>query len=284
MKILLGKTAGVCFGVKRALDEANQALEENNKIYCLGELVHNKCITKKLQQEGMIFIDKIEDAKGKVIIRAHGEPEKTYKKAKELGLSIIDLTCPKVLKIHNIAKEYIEKGYYIFLTGASNHPEVIGIIGFCKDNYSIIENIENVEEAVGIFKKSGLKKALLISQTTYSLEKFEVIEKELKKLINGNDLEAINTICLSTKQRQEETSKIAKEVQTMIIIGGKNSSNTTKLFDIANKYCKDVFFVETEKEIDAENFKKYETIGVMAGASTPMEIIEKVIEKLEELC
>ena len=284
MKILLGKTAGVCFGVKRALDEANQALEENNKIYCLGELVHNKCITKKLQQEGMIFIDKIEDAKGKVIIRAHGEPEKTYKKAKELGLSIIDLTCPKVLKIHNIAKENIEKGYYIFLTGASNHPEVIGIIGFSKDNYSIIENIENVEEAVGIFKKSGLKKALLISQTTYSLEKFEVIEKELKKLINGNDLEVINTICLSTKQRQEETSKIAKEVQTMIIIGGKNSSNTTKLFDIANKYCKDVFFVETEKEIDAENFKKYETIGVMAGASTPMEIIEKVIEKLEELC
>ena len=265
MEIIVGKTAGTCFGVKNAIEKAEEELKKTPTIYCLGELVHNKEVTENLKKQGMCFIENIEEAKGKVIIRAHGEPKETYKKAKELGIQIIDLTCPKVLKIHQIAEQYTKDNYYIFLTGKESHPEVIGIVGSCNKNYSIINDIEEIEKSIKEFKKSELKKALLISQTTFSLEEFNKIKEELNKKLGDEKLEVINTICTATKMRQEETLEISKKVEAMIIIGGKHSSNTNKLYEIAKNNCEKIFFIETENEIDLEEIKKYKTVGVMAG-------------------
>lgn len=264
------------------MEKATEELNKGDKLYCLGELVHNEEITKELENKGMTFIENINEAKGKVIIRAHGEPQETYKQADKLGLEVIDLTCPKVARIHNIAKEFTSKNYYIFLTGKKNHPEVIGIAGFCSNNYYIIEDNNNIEEAVDNFKKSGYDKVLLISQTTFSTEKFSNIHKILLEKLNEYNLETINTICSATKQRQEETLAISKKAPAMVIIGGKHSSNTTKLYDIAKEHAV-TFFIQTADELEIDKIKKYNLVGVMAGASTPYKSIKKVIDKLEKI-
>ena len=176
MKIEIGKTAGFCYGVKRAVEETKKELDKNKKIDCLGELVHNKQVIEKLEKAGMNIIDEIEQATNNVIIRAHGVPKETMEKAKTKNIEIIDLTCPKVLKIHEIAEKYAKQGYYIFLLGSKKHPENIGTISYCGKNSSIIENEEEALKELEKFEKSGLKKLLVISQTTYSLEKFYIIE------------------------------------------------------------------------------------------------------------
>ena len=155
MEIIIGKTAGFCFGVKNAVTKAEEALEQNEEIYCLGELVHNKQVTERLTQKGMHFIDNITEAKGKTVIRSHGVEKKTYKQAENIKIDLIDLTCPKVLHIHNIAEEYAKKGFYIILTGDENHPEMLGTASFCGDHYYILEDEENIEKAIDEFKKSN---------------------------------------------------------------------------------------------------------------------------------
>lgn len=232
----------------------------------------------------MNFIENIEEAKNKVIIRSHGVTKDTYKRAKELNIEVIDLTCPKVLKIHNIAQDYSKEGYYIFIIGKATHPEMIGTISFCGDYYSVIENEDGIENAIDQLKKSNKDKILIISQTTFSLETFENIVKKIKQIIPENKIEIKNTICTATKQRQEETEKIAKQVEAMIIIGGKHSSNSNKLYELAKQYCNIVLFIETEKEFDSKTLNGVNKVGVMAGASTPNESITKVVEKLEKMC
>ena len=149
MEIIIGKTSGFCHGVKNAVDKATEEVEMSNQtVYCLGELVHNKHVTNSLQEKGLIFIENIEEANGKTIIRAHGVTKQTYKKAQELGIELKDLTCPKVLKIHDIVEQYSKEGYYIFLVGIANHPETIGTFSFCGNNSSIIENISDLEQVV----------------------------------------------------------------------------------------------------------------------------------------
>lgn len=282
MEIILGKTAGLCFGVKNAVENANEELSKSDNLYCLGELVHNEELTKELEEKGMRFIENISEAQGKVVIRAHGEPERTYQEAKKIGLEVIDLTCPKVAKIHKIVKEYTLNDYYIFITGKPNHPEVIGIAGFCDNNYSILESQSDIEQSIEKFKTSKYDKAILISQTTFSMEKFQIIQKEILANLGNDILETINTICTATKIRQEETLEISKRVEVMIIIGGKHSSNTAKLYDIAKENCP-TYFVQTADELEIEEIKKYKIIGIMAGASTPYESIKKVIDKLEKI-
>jgi (E)-4-hydroxy-3-methyl-but-2-enyl pyrophosphate reductase len=232
----------------------------------------------------MKFIENIEEAQNKVIIRSHGVTKDTYKRAKELNIEVIDLTCPKVLKIHNIAQDYSKEDYYIFIIGKATHPEMIGTISFCGDYYSVIENEDEIENAIDQFKKSNKDKILIISQTTYSLETFENIVKKIKQIIPENKIEIKNTICTATKQRQEETEKIAKQAEAMIIIGGKHSSNSNKLYELAKQYCNTVLFIETEKELDLKTLNGVSKVGVMAGASTPNESITKVVEKLEKMC
>ena len=287
MNIIVGKTAGFCYGVQRAVEGSQKLIKENknSKIYCLGELVHNKQVIDTLKQDGIEFIEKIEDIKernSKVIIRAHGIEKDIYDKAQKNDIEIIDYTCPNVLRIHRIAEEYEKKGYYIFLTGTEKHPEIIGTISYCGQNFSLITQKEDIEEALEKLKKSNIKKLLVISQTTYSMKKFEEICKTIKEKL-PKDIKILikNKICLAKELRQKETQKIAKKVDKMIIIGGKNSSNTKKLYEIASEYCKDTICIETKNELDKTQFKNIETTGIMAGASTPQKSIDEVLNFLK---
>lgn len=282
MQIILGKTAGFCFGVKNAVNKALEAVQNGENIQCLGELVHNKQVTDDLEKNGIEFVENINDAKNKLIIRSHGVEKQIYTLAKKMGIELIDLTCPKVLNVHKITEEYSNKGYYIFLVGQKEHPETIGTISFCGKNYTLIQSEADIENAIKDYNKSHYTKSVLISQTTYSLEKFNDILKQLKR--NILNLEVQNTICNATKLRQEETEKIAKEVDLMIIIGGKHSSNSNKLFEISKKYCNNTIFLETKEEIDINYIKCFKKVGIMAGASTPQASITDVVDILEKTC
>lgn len=285
MEIIIGETAGFCFGVDNAVNKTKEQLKIKKNIFCLGELVHNKQVTQELEAEGLNIIDDITKAKINVIIRAHGEKKETYIKAEKLGLQIIDLTCPKVTRIHKIAEEYANKDCYIFLIGNKTHPETIATISYCGDNSYIIENEEDVGDALQNLYKSEKQELIILSQTTFSLDKFnKIVELISDNTKNKNiKIEIKNTICDATKLRQDETKKISKEVEMMIIIGGKHSSNTNKLYEIAKANCNNSILIETRDEIDKEELRKYNKIGIMAGASTPKKSIVSVVEMLNKL-
>lgn len=283
MEIIVGKTAGFCYGVKRAVEGAIEELKSNEDIFCLGEIVHNKQVINDLESKGMKFTDSLNESSGKTIIRAHGVPREIYKLAEKNNIEVKDFTCPNVLKIHDLAEEYSKSGYYIFLCGSSSHPENIGTISYCGENYSIIENEEDVDTALEDFFKSNSKKLLLIAQTTYSLHRFENIKKKIYDSLDSKiEILVKNTICRATELRQKETRELSKNVDYMIIIGGKNSSNTKKLYEIAKEECDNSACIETESELNIDEIKDFSRIGIMAGASTPQESIDKVVEKIDE--
>ena len=284
MEIILGKSAGFCYGVKRAVEGAKKELEKSPKqIYCLGEIVHNKHVVEELEEKGMSVTEDITKAREKVIIRAHGVTDDIYKYAKENNLEIIDFTCPNVLRIHEIAKEYAKNGYYIFLCGSKKHPENIGTLSYCGKNVSVIEDETQIEDAISNFKKSKIEKILIIVQTTYSVSKFEFIENKIKEILSSTSIVVKNTICPATELRQNETKEISKDVECMIIIGGKNSSNTKKLYEISKQNCENSMCIESVQDIDITRLKEYSKIGIMAGASTPQKEIKKVVELIEKI-
>lgn len=279
MEIILGETAGFCYGVKRAVEGAEETIKNNKQnVYCLGEIVHNKEVIEDLENKGIVFVEDINEAKETIIIRAHGVTKETYKKLEKKNINVKDYTCPFVIKIHKIAEEYAKAGFYIFLTGSKKHPENIGTMSFCGNNYFVIETENDVENAITSFNKSKKKKILLISQTTYSNERFNIIQEKIQSSVDKNiDIVVKNTICTSTQIRQKETETIAKQVNCMIVIGGKNSSNTKKLYEIACKYCKNSICIEKKEELNLANIENYNKIGIMAGASTPQKSIDNVI-------
>lgn len=281
MEIVLGKTAGFCYGVKNAVSNTEEKLKEYQNLYCLGELVHNGQVIKKLENLGLKIIEELDNSDNKVIIRAHGIAKEVYNKAKQMNIELLDFTCPKVSKIHDIAQEYSDNGYYIFLIGGRKHPETLGTISFCGENSYIIEEEKQIMEGINLLEKSNIKNLLIIVQTTFSIEKFNKFIEIIKENV-GEDIkiDIKNTICSATKIRQEETEKISKDVDCMIIIGGKNSSNTKKLYDIAKRNCINTFIIETKNEIEKKQIENFDKIGIMAGASTPMESINEVIEKI----
>ena len=282
MEYIVGKTAGFCFGVKNAVEGAKKRLEEDKNMCCLGEIVHNKEVVKSLEDMGMMFIENLEENTNQknTIIRAHGVSKKVYEEAENKNIKLIDLTCPFVLKIHKIVSEYQQKGYYIFVIGAKEHPETIGTTGFCGNYFDVIEEKEDIKNAVEKFKKTGMNKILVVVQTTFKLEKFNDYTNEIKNKIADNNVEIKieNTICLATKERQEETDNISKVVDYMIIIGGKNSSNTKKLYEIAQKNCKETVCIETVGDINIDDLSNKKLVGIMAGASTPQSSIDEVID------
>lgn len=281
MEIILGKTAGFCYGVKNAVLNTEEKLKEYKNLYCLGELVHNGQVIKKLENLGLKIIEELDNSDNKVIIRAHGIAKEIYNKAKQMNIELLDFTCPKVSKIHDIAQEYSNNGYYVFLIGGRKHPETLGTISFCGENSYIIEEEMQIMEGINLLEKSNIKNLLIIVQTTFSIEKFNKFIEIIKENV-GEDIkiDIKNTICSATKIRQEETEKISKDVDCMIIIGGKNSSNTKKLYDIAKRNCINTFIIETKNEIEKKQIENFDKIGIMAGASTPMESINEVIEKI----
>lgn len=278
MEYIVGKTAGFCYGVKNAVEKSLKTLENEKTMCCLGEIVHNKNVVNDLEQKGMKFIETLDQNTNnrKTIIRAHGVTKNIYETAKDNKIELIDLTCPKVLKIHKIVSEYNKKNYYTILIGAKKHPEIIGTASFAGDDVFIVESEDDIKSAIKNYEMSQKPNLLVVVQTTFSLSKFLMLSEMIKNMTNEN-VEIINTICNATKVRQEETEKISKEVDFMIIIGGKNSSNTKKLYEIATKNCNNTICIENCNEITIEQLSKAKKVGIMAGASTPQKSIDEVV-------
>jgi 4-hydroxy-3-methylbut-2-enyl diphosphate reductase len=283
MKVTVGKLAGFCGGVTNSVNKTYKLLEQYSELYCLGELVHNQQVVDELKDKGLIFIEELDEAPvgSKVIIRAHGVNRETYDKAKELKQELFDLTCPKVLAIHDLASELENDDNFIVLVAQKNHPEAIGTISFCGNDSMIVEKVEDIELLEKQFNDSAKNKIAIISQTTFSVKKFDDICELIKSKFDIVDVH--NTICLATSKRQEETDELSKKVDAMIIIGGANSSNTKKLYELSKNNNENTFIVQTAQELNENDFSKYKHIGVMAGASTPRKSIEEVIKYLEEI-
>lgn len=279
MKVKIANNAGFCFGVKRAMNMAWHELEEReNGIYALGPLIHNKQAVSKYEDRGLKTVNDLNDipSNESVIIRSHGVGEDIYIQSKDKDINVIDTTCPFVKKIHNIAKEYSTNDYKIIVIGDKNHPEVIGINGWCNEDAIIIKTLDEVDE----LNLDDNEKYCVVSQTTINLDLYNsIVEKLSKKL---NNIVFKNTICSATKERQHSAKELSKEVDCMVVIGGKHSSNTQKLVNI----CSDIvptFAIETKDELDINELKKFNIIGVTAGASTPDWIITEVINFIESI-
>lgn len=283
MEIIIGKTSGFCFGVKNAVDKAEEQTKNGETVYCLGELVHNKQVVEDLTSKGIKFINNIGEAVNKVIIRAHGTVREDYETAKKNDIEIIDLTCPKVINIHNIAIKYASQDYFILLIGKKNHPEIVATKTFCGEYSTIVEEKEEINDAISEFLLSKKKKMVILPQTTYNLNKFNEIIQTIQERLVNIEIEVKNTICNATKDRQEETIELSKKVNAMIIVGGKHSSNTIELYESARKFCKNTQFIENSNEIDLNKFKGVEKVGIMAGASTPEKSVKELVEILQEI-
>ena len=277
MEVIVAKSAGFCFGVKRAVEMAySQAGNEN--VYTFGPIIHNEEVIKDLEKKGVKVIEDDNEIdrlpKGTMIVRAHGIRQEEYRLIEEAGHKITDATCPYVLKIHKIVKEAAERNEFVVIIGDETHPEVQGIKSCAKDNSVVLDNENEVKEFLesGIF---GQKQLCIVSQTTFNLNKFKYLVEIFRKnsYININ---VLNTICNATKERQTEAESIAKEVEAMIVIGDKHSSNTQKLFEICSNACNNTYYIQTLDDLDINQLRSVETVGITAGASTPKNIIEDV--------
>lgn len=281
MNIVIGKTSGFCNGVENTIKRAEDALSKE-KIYCLGEIVHNERVINDLENKGMITISNIDDApnNSKVIIRAHGELKETYDKAKEKNIEVIDLTCGKIKAIRVKISKKVEE-HYIIIVGKKNHPESLGVLSFSGNNSSIIEDKEDIKDAMTNFSKTNLNKIYIVSQTTFNSDKFDELVSIIKESTN-KEVEVDKTICDATSKRQNETRELSKTVDTMIIVGGKKSSNTKELEIIAKEHCNNVILIQDKDDLK-DNEIVGENIGIMAGASTPTIVVEEIISEIKKL-
>ncbi|HOP92257.1 MAG TPA: bifunctional 4-hydroxy-3-methylbut-2-enyl diphosphate reductase/30S ribosomal protein S1 [Acetivibrio thermocellus] len=279
MEIIVAKSAGFCFGVSNAVKTVNNLLENQKEpIYTYGPIIHNAQVVDLFTSKGVKKIDDIDEAEpnGHIVIRAHGVTPDIYKKISDKGLILEDATCPYVKKIHNLVKEKSEEGYKIIIVGDRNHPEVIGINGWCNNQAYIVDSVDDVEKL-----PTSDEKVCVVAQTTITNEKWLEVNTALKKKFKN--ILKFDTICSATSRRQNEAEEIAKNVDMMIIIGGKNSSNTQKLYDICKKHCNLTYKIETSGDLPPVDIKKIKKVGISAGASTPDWVIEEVIKKMSEL-
>ncbi len=278
MEVILAKTAGFCFGVKRAVDTVYQQIEENpdKKIYTYGPIIHNDEVIKDLESKGVSVIrsdEELDDlSQGIVVIRSHGVQESVCRKLEEKGLTSVDATCPFVKKIHGIVQRESKAGSCILIIGNEEHPEVQGIIGWSA--HKDVTVVRTAEEAEAFVLPDSTRKICIVSQTTFNYNKFQELVEIISK--KGYDILVLNTICNATKERQEEAKDIADRVDAMIVIGDKHSSNTQKLFEICRNACLNTYYIQTLDDLDSNQLRSVETVGITAGASTPKNIIEEV--------
>ena len=274
-RLIVAKSAGFCFGVKRAVDTVyEQAKKEKEPIYTYGPIIHNEAVVEDLEKRGVIVIHSVEELrtakKGTVIIRSHGVEKAVYEEIKKLGHSIVDATCPFVKKIHRIARKEEANGRHILIIGNAKHPEVEGIRGWCEKPAYVVESLEEAEN----FALPMGEKLCIVSQTTFNYNKFEDIVEIISK--KGYDIIVLNTICSATEERQTEAREIASDVDAMIVIGGSHSSNTQKLFEICKKECENTYYIQSLDDLDLKTSQSIRCVGITAGASTPNKIIEEV--------
>lgn len=275
--IRVAESAGFCFGVKRAIEMAYEAIGVEPKLYSYGQLIHNKTVTDDLASKGLEIVENLDGlTEGTLLIRSHGVGKALYDEAEAKGLKILDGTCPFVKKIHNIVHEKLANGMGIIIVGDGTHPEVIGINGWCENTAVILED----EEAAKTKEIPEKDRYAVVVQTTFRQAKFDKILEILQD--RGVNMEIHNTICSATEKRQTEAEGLSKTVDKMIVIGGKNSSNTQKLVEICAKNCGNTVHIETICDLVLNNFGKDDKIGITAGASTPPAIIKEVVVTMSE--
>lgn len=275
MEVKTAKSAGFCFGVKRAVEKVYEvAGEKQAGVYTYGPIIHNEEVVGDLEKKGVSVLNSEEElkalAEGTVIIRSHGVPRKIYELLQEKGLDYVDVTCPFVLKIHRIVERESRAGRHIVIIGNKDHPEVEGTRGWCEGPSTVIKTREEAEN----FLREGHENVCIVSQTTFNYKNFQELVEILAK--KRYDRLVLNTICNATNERQAEAAEIAKTVDAMIVIGGKHSSNTQKLFEICKGVCKNTYYIQTLADLDSDSFQSIQCVGITAGASTPNKIIEEV--------
>ena len=284
MKVIRAKSAGFCFGVKRAVETVYEQVdkEKEKQIYTYGPIIHNAEVIKDMERNGVkvLYSEEELDAltDGLVIIRSHGVPKRICDKLAKKGIKYVDATCPFVKRIHNIVQEESNKGKEIIIIGDPEHPEVQGIRGWVEGKAYIIQTQEEMLRFLEKYESNentvGKHPICVVAQTTFNYKKF----KDLVEIISEKryDINVLNTICNATKERQTEARSIAEEVEAMIVVGDKHSSNTQKLFEICKKACNNTYYIQTLGDLDMNQLRSVETVGITAGASTPNNIIEEV--------
>lgn len=275
MEITVAKTAGFCFGVKRAVEKVYDQIATGKKpIYTYGPIIHNEEVVRDLEEKGVQVIaskEELETLKeGVVVIRSHGVGREIYELLERQGLELVDATCPFVKKIHKIVREQCEAGRRVIIVGNEHHPEVEGIKGWGNEYTLAVESLEE-------FDNLALRpdeKLCIVAQTTFNYNKFQDLVEKISKTYY--DILVLNTICNATQERQVEARQIASQVDVMIVIGGKNSSNTQKLYEICRRECKHTYYIQTLEDFKPEITGTVRSVGITAGASTPNQIIEEV--------
>ncbi len=278
MEVRLAEHAGFCFGVKRAVDTVYEQIKNGKNIYTYGPIVHNEEVVKELAGKGVRVLASKEELMGlpdgsadvKVVIRAHGVSEEIYSILQEKKLECVDATCPFVKRIQKKAEEESLKGKHIVIIGNAGHPEVEGIMGWCKGSVTVLESLSEAEKAV---LPAG-KEICIVAQTTFNYNKFQDIVEILGK--RGYNGTVVNTICNATEERQRSARALALEADVMIVIGSRHSSNTTKLYEICSEVCARTYFIQTLDDLHLALSKAVRLVGITAGASTPNKLIEEV--------
>lgn len=276
MGLTIGEHAGFCFGVRRAVCKAFECAEAQLPCVTLGPLIHNPQEVARLEAAGVRSVDSLEEVlPGQtVIIRSHGVTPRVYARCEEMGIPVIDATCPHVAHIHQLVKSYSENGDTVIIVGEADHPEVIGIAGWANGPVFILNSAEAAKES------ELPAKALVVAQTTIRRDRFEEVLAVLRKRVS--ELTVRKTICAATSQRQEEAERLSREADVMIVVGGRNSSNTQKLFETCALRCARSILVETPDDVPAAVARKDDRIAVTAGASTPQWLLEQVRARVEE--
>ena len=281
MKVRVAETAGFCFGVKRAVDKVyEQAEKAEGFIYTYGPIIHNEEVVKDLTARGVKVIGSKEELdgleSGTVIIRSHGVSREIQERIEARGLNLVDATCPFVKKIHKIVERERRKGAGIVIIGDAMHPEVEGIRGWCQGDVTVLQT----EEEARNFTADSTKKLCLVSQTTFNYNKFHNLVEIISE--KGYDIIVLNTICNATEERQTEARRIARESDGMIVIGGRHSSNTRKLFEICKNECENTYYIQTLDDLDVRQLHSMSCVGITAGASTPNNLIEEVLKECQK--
>ena len=282
MKVILANPSGFCFGVERAVNSVYEQVKINKDktVYTYGPIIHNEEVIKDLKGKGVKILSTEEELKaideGIVIIRSHGVSKKIYEIIEhKLNVKMVDATCPYVRKIHKLVDKHSNEEARVIIIGNSKHPEVIGIKGWGNENTIIVENEEDIVK----IDDNLDKKVYIVAQTTFNHNKFQDLVEKIRK--KRYDIIVLNTICNATQERQIEVKKIASQVEVMLVIGDKHSSNTQKLYEICQKECKNTYYIQTLGDFNPEWVSSVRSIGITAGASTPNNIIEEVHTKCQ---
>ena len=274
MEVTLAKTAGFCFGVKRAVDKVYELADREDKVYTFGPIIHNEDVVQDLESKGVQVLNSSDEltavTDGIVVIRSHGVPKEVYQLMEEKNIRYADATCPFVRKIHKLVEKHSREGRRIVIIGNDHHPEVEGIKGWSPTPPIVIGTTEEAKN-LPIPESEPI---CVVSQTTFNYNKFKDIVEILEK--KRYDRIVLNTICSATEERQEEAVRLASQVDAMIVIGGKTSSNTQKLFEICSNACENTYYIQTLVDLDIKPFQSFRHVGITAGASTPNKIIEEV--------